>query len=81
MERWQNKNRSLWRYLRGWAKNMNRLYKKEKKDILEKLEQLDKKGQEHITSAPWKKYKAMFKCKINPIAKGGRNQIVPKIEI
>jgi hypothetical protein len=52
MERWQNKNRSLWRYLRGWEKNMNRLYKKEKKDILEKLEQLDKKGREHITSAP-----------------------------
>jgi exonuclease III len=45
LERWQNKIRSLRRYLRGWAKNMNGLYKKEKKEILGKLEQLDKKAE------------------------------------
>jgi hypothetical protein len=33
LEIWQNKIRALRRYLRGWAKNMNEAYKKEKKDI------------------------------------------------
>jgi hypothetical protein len=81
LERWQNKIRSLRRYLRGWVKNMNGSYKKEKKEILGKLEQLDKKSRVYIASAPWIKYKAIFKCKVNPIAKGGRNQMVPKIKI
>jgi hypothetical protein len=31
IEIWQNKIRSLRRYLRGWAKNINRTYKKEKR--------------------------------------------------
>jgi hypothetical protein len=52
LERWQNKIRSLRRYLRGWAKNMNGSYKKEKKEILGKLEQLDKKSRVYIASAP-----------------------------
>jgi hypothetical protein len=30
MQRWQNKIRSLRQFLRGWAKNMNGAYKKEK---------------------------------------------------
>jgi hypothetical protein len=45
LEKWHNKIRTLRRYLRGWAKNMNGLYKKEKNDILGKLEQLDKKAE------------------------------------
>jgi hypothetical protein len=45
IEIWQNKIRSLCRYLRGWAKNMNGTYKKEKNDILNKMEQLDKKSE------------------------------------
>jgi hypothetical protein len=36
MERWQNKIRSLWRSLRGWDKNMNRAYKKEKSKLHKK---------------------------------------------
>jgi hypothetical protein len=32
-------------YLRGWAQNMNGTYKKEKNDILNKLEQRDKKSE------------------------------------
>jgi hypothetical protein len=44
IEIWQNKIRSLRRYLRGWAKNMNGSYKKEKDDTLQKMEQLDKKA-------------------------------------
>jgi hypothetical protein len=35
----------LRRYLWGWAKNTNGLYKKEKKEIMKKLEQLDKKAE------------------------------------
>jgi hypothetical protein len=42
---WQNKIRSLRRYLRGWTKNMNGTYRKEKNDILNKMEQLDKKAE------------------------------------
>jgi hypothetical protein len=32
-------------YLRGWAKNINGLYKKEKKEITNKLKELDKKAE------------------------------------
>jgi hypothetical protein len=42
---WQNKIRSLRRYLRGWAKNINGIYKKEKTEISNKLEELDKKDE------------------------------------
>jgi hypothetical protein len=45
LEIWQNKIRALRRYLRGWAKNMNGAYKKEKKDITNKLDELDKKAE------------------------------------
>jgi hypothetical protein len=45
MEIWQNKIRALRRYLRGWVKNINGTCKKEKKEILDKLEQLDKRAE------------------------------------
>jgi hypothetical protein len=45
VEIWQIKNRALRRYLSGWAKNMNGAYKKEKKDITNKLDELDKKAE------------------------------------
>jgi hypothetical protein len=35
MQRWQNKIRRLRQFLRGWAKNMNGAYKKEKTKIVE----------------------------------------------
>lgn len=43
LERWQAKIRRLRQYLRGWAKNVSGVYKKEKKMILNKLDELDKK--------------------------------------
>jgi hypothetical protein len=43
MEIWQNKIRALRKYLRGWANNINGAYKKEKKEIISKLDELDKK--------------------------------------
>jgi hypothetical protein len=45
VEIWQIKNRALRRYLSGWAKNMNGAYKKEKKDITNKLDELDEKAE------------------------------------
>jgi hypothetical protein len=51
LEIWQNKIRSLRRYLRGWAKNRNGAYKKEKKELSSKIDTLDKKA-EHTMLLP-----------------------------
>jgi hypothetical protein len=45
LERWQAKIRRLRQYLKGWAKNTSGAYKKEKKRLLEKLDELDKKAE------------------------------------
>jgi hypothetical protein len=51
MERWQSKIRRVRQYLRGWAKNTSGQYKKEKKNILNTLDELDKKA-ENIPLSP-----------------------------
>jgi hypothetical protein len=48
MERWQANIRKLRQHLRGWAKNMSGTYKKEKKELLDKLAALDKKAEETL---------------------------------
>jgi hypothetical protein len=50
MQRWQNKIRRLRQFLRGWAKNMNGAYKKEKQELLRKVEELDKKAESQLLS-------------------------------
>jgi hypothetical protein len=45
LERWQAKIRRLRQYLRGWAKNVSDTYKKEKKELLDKLDELDKRAE------------------------------------
>ena len=45
IERWQNKIRRLRQFLRGWAKNKSGHYKKEKKELISKLDVLDKKAE------------------------------------
>jgi hypothetical protein len=45
MERWQGKIRRLRQYLRGWAKNTSGQFKKEKKELLNTLDMLDKKAE------------------------------------
>ena len=45
LERWQAKIRRLRQHLRGWAKNVSGAYKKEKKELLDKLNELDKKAE------------------------------------
>ena len=45
LERWQAKIRRLRQYRRGWAKNVSGTYKKEKKELLDKLDELDKKAE------------------------------------
>jgi hypothetical protein len=51
MEKWQAKIRRLWQHLRGWTKNVSGAYKKEKNDLLDKLDSLDKKI-EHTLLSP-----------------------------
>ena len=48
MEKWQAKIRRLRQYLQGWAKNESGTNKKEKKELLNKLDVLDKK-EEHTS--------------------------------
>jgi hypothetical protein len=48
IQRWQAKIRRLCQYLRGWAKNVSGVYKKEKTTILNKLDELDKKAETAI---------------------------------
>ena len=41
----QNKIRRLRKFLRGWAKNMNGAYKKEKQELMKKADELDKNAE------------------------------------
>jgi hypothetical protein len=45
IERWQMKIRRLRQYIRGWAKHVSGIYKKEKAILLVKLDALDKKAE------------------------------------
>jgi hypothetical protein len=48
LERWQVKIIRLRQYLRGWAKNVSGAYEKEKKTLLNKLDELDKKAENSL---------------------------------
>jgi hypothetical protein len=50
MQKWQNKIRRLRQFLRGWAKNSNGAYRKEKQELLRKAEKLDKKAESQLLS-------------------------------
>jgi mannosylglycoprotein endo-beta-mannosidase len=50
MQRWQNKIRRLRQFLRGWAKNMNGAYKREKQELLRKAEEFDKIAESQLLS-------------------------------
>jgi hypothetical protein len=45
LEKWQNKIRTLRKYLRGWTKNASGTYKQEKQEVMTRIEQLDKKAE------------------------------------
>jgi hypothetical protein len=45
IERWQMKIRRFRQHLRGWAKHVSGVYKKEKITLLNKLDELDKKAE------------------------------------
>jgi hypothetical protein len=51
LERWQNKIRRVRQFLRGWAKNTSGSNKKEKKEILQKLDILDRKAESNELSS------------------------------
>jgi hypothetical protein len=42
---WQNKIRKVRQFLRGWDKNMNGAYKKEKQELMKRADELDKKAE------------------------------------
>jgi hypothetical protein len=50
MQKWQNKIRRIRQFLRGWAKNMNGAYKKEKQELMRKAVELDKKAETQLLS-------------------------------
>jgi hypothetical protein len=45
LQKWQNKIRRLRQFLKGWAKNMRRAYKKEKQELMRKADELDRKAE------------------------------------
>lgn len=45
MEKWQNKIRKLRQFLRGWAKNVNGSFKKEKEELFRLAKDLDIKAE------------------------------------
>jgi hypothetical protein len=72
MEKWQGKICRLRQYLRGWAKITSDQYKKEKKEILNTLDSLDKK-EEH---APlWAEEISIKQCLNNRLAHLLREEI------
>ena len=51
IEIWQNKIKALRQYLRGWAKYSAGILKKEKKQVANKIDEIDKKA-ETISLSP-----------------------------
>ena len=50
MKKWQNKIRRLRQFLRGWAKNVNGNFKREKEELYRLAEELDLKAESQILS-------------------------------
>jgi hypothetical protein len=52
MDKWQNKIRHLRSFVRGWAKNISNVYKKERDRLLALIDMLDKKAEiNHLSNA------------------------------
>jgi hypothetical protein len=45
MDKWQNKVRQLRHFLKGWARNLSRVYKKEKERLTQNIDKLDIKAE------------------------------------
>jgi hypothetical protein len=50
IQKWQNKIRRLRQFLRGWAKNMSGAYKKQKQELMRKVDELDKRAETQLLS-------------------------------
>jgi hypothetical protein len=50
IQKWQNKIRRLRQFLRGWAKNMSGAYKKQKQELMRKVDELDKRAETELLS-------------------------------
>ena len=79
LEKWQAKIRRLRQYLRGWAKNVSGAYKKEKKILLEKLDELDKKAETMLLTSQEVNLKHVLNERLAELrtSKGRRTKMVP----
>jgi hypothetical protein len=60
IDRWQMKIRMLRQHLRGWAKHVSGVYKKEKTTLLNKLNELDKKAEHTLLNDSERDLKHVF---------------------
>ena len=49
MKKWQNKIRRLRQFLRGWARNVNGNFRKEKEELFRLARELDIKAESQIS--------------------------------
>jgi hypothetical protein len=67
MKRWQNKIRRLRQFLRGWAKNENRNFNKEKEELFRLAGELDLKAESQILNQQELDLKQSVKGKITQL--------------
>jgi hypothetical protein len=79
LEIWQNKIRSLRKYLKGWAKTRMGLTRKRKKKSQVKQMNWIKKSWKCNVIATWSGLKALFKSTADPVTLRRGNEMIPTI--
>lgn len=67
LERWQNKIRSVWRYLRGWLQNLVGENRKNKIFLLQQLDVLHRKAETTLLSSQELEFKNCLSTQLNTI--------------
>jgi hypothetical protein len=78
MEQWQNKIRRLRRFLRGWARNLVSQNRKDKSNLLAKIDALDRKAETVLLSSQEVELGNHLKGQLTKLLRGG-NLLVPMI--
>ena len=65
LQRWQNKIRTVRRYLRGWAKNQVGQNKKKKSFLLQQLDILDRKAESTLLSPQELEHKRVLSAELS----------------
>jgi hypothetical protein len=76
---WQNKIRRLRQYLRGWSKNYIGAFRKEKKQLPDKINQLDKKADTTVLQQHKVDLQYYLKEWLTTLLRGG-NKMAPEIK-